>query len=408
MVMVTIESVKAEQIFDSRGAPTIKTTIFLSDGTYGSASVPSGTSIGVEEAAELRDKDGSGVTEAIKNVEGEIFQTAKNIDVFDQERLDRAMISLDGTKNKSRFGANAILSVSLAAAAAAAGSRQTPLYSYLRLLTNMNEDKFRLPTPMANLIEGGKHANNKLNFQEYLAIPKKQKTFEESFDSIKKIIKILKSTLIEEGLSVGQGMEGGFAPKLGDDEAAIELLEDSIKKGGFSTDQFGIGLDMAAGSFLDNSKDREGHINFLVKLSEKHNLYSLEDPLGESDWGSWKQLREKLRGKRLIIGDDLTVTNVNKLREAIEVKAIDGAVVKPNQIGSLTETLGFVKKAKDAGLTLVVSHRSGETEDTFIADLAVGVNAEFVKIGAPTQKERLVKYKRLIEIEKNIKNDEKT
>jgi len=416
--MVAIGKITAEEILDSRGIPTIKTTIYLDDASAGTASVPSGASVGTNEVLELRDGDssrygGKGVLKAVGNVQGPIFQAVRGLNSADQHKIDAIMRQLDGTENKSRLGANAILSVSLAAAVATSVSQKLPLYQYLRELLGPSEiGDFRLPGPMVNLINGGKHAKAGLDFQEFLLIPREQISFREIFDKISQVIEALRKIITEKDLSTNLGDEGGFVLPLPSNEEGITILKEAIRQAGFSKKDFGIGLDIAANTIY---KDGFYHfrdfkaplgssqfVEYLAGLRQKHTLESLEDPLNEEDWSGWETLTKKLVPKVNVIADDLTATNPKRLSKLISQKAASGVVVKPNQIGTLTETLDFIKIAKAAGLKIVVSHRSGETEDTFIADLAVGLGADFIKIGSPLQKERVRKYERLVAIEEAL------
>jgi enolase len=416
--MAFITRIDCEEILDSRSVPTLKTTIHLEDGSQGTASVPSGVSTGSSEALELRDRDrnryaGMGVTGAVNNVRGILFQAIKNIDAQDQEKIDNTMIMLDRTANKSVLGANAILSISLSVAVAVANYKKISLYEYIRQKAPFIRDPdFQLPLLMVNVIEGGRHVNKGLDFQEFLIIPKGFRFFAESYDNAKKLIKSLKDLVKQKKLGLNYGMEGGFALDLKTNEEAIKLIKESICVVELYAEGFGIGLDVAATSLFKEGfyqiKDvhkplyREEFIDFLASLSKKYKLFSLEDPLSENDWSGWASLSKKLPGNTLVIGDDLTTTNRKRLSQALVSAAVNSVVVKPNQIGTLTETLDFIFRAKEAGLKTVVAHRGGETLDTFISDLAVAASADFIKIGSPTQKERLVKYNRLMEIEKEI------
>ncbi|OGY27134.1 MAG: phosphopyruvate hydratase [Candidatus Woykebacteria bacterium RBG_16_43_9] len=416
--MAFITKIDCEEIIDSRGVPTLNTTVFLHDGSKGNASVPSGTSTGSSEAVELRDRDpnrygGMGVLNAVNNVRGIIFQAIKSIDVSDQERVDNTMISLDRTANKSTLGANAILSVSLAVAAASAASEKIPLYEYIRQKAPfVREIEYQLPTLMVNIIEGGKHVDKGLDFQEFLAVPTGFRFFGESYANAKKLIGSLRNLIKQKKLELKLGMEGGFSLNLETNDEAIKLIKEAMEVIELYERGFGISLDIAANSlFKDGTylvKDvnkplyREEYIEFLVNFSKKHELFSIEDPLSENDLSGWATLNSKLAGKTLVIGDDLITTNQKKLNQALSYDTVNGVVVKPNQIGTLTETLNFIVQAKEAGLKIVISHRSGETLDTFISDLSVAVNADFIKIGSPAQKERSVKYNRLLEIEKEL------
>jgi enolase len=416
--MAAIEKIVAEEIVDSQGIPTLKTTVYLADGSVGAASVPSGASVGKNEALELRDSDptrydGKGVLKAIENVQDLIFNALKSVDATDQQKIDHIMQELDGTKNKSRLGANAILSVSLAAAVAASISQKTSLYRYIAgLLKPVFTKAFQIPAIMANLIEGGKHFGQGLVFQEFLVIPRNLLSVEKELGGIKKITKSLEELVRRSGLGTRLGMEGGLSLALQKNEAAVELLKKAITEAGFSESDWAVGLDLAATTFYKNGQyqigdfpkalDKKEFIEYLQNLCQKNNLFSLEDPLEENDWEGWKELCSRLPREVLIIGDDLTTTNLKRLEKAVMEKAISGVIVKPNQIGTLTETLEFVKQAQQARLKTIVSHRSGETEDSFIADLAVAVAADFIKIGSPLQKERLKKYERLLAIEEEI------
>lgn len=416
--MAFITKITSEEILDSRGVPTLTTTVFLHDGTQGSASVPAGTSTGSNEAVELRDKDpnrygGWGVLNAVNNVQGIIYQAIKDIDVYDQEKIDNAMISIDKAKNKSTLGANAILSVSLAVAVASAQSQKRPLFDYLREKAPFIRDMgFDMPTLMVNVIEGGRHVDKGLDFQEFLVVPIGFRFFGEAYENTNKLIKSLKNLIRQKKLGLKYGMEGGFAPKLETNADAISLIKESMEVIELYQKGFGISLDIAANSlFKDGNyhvKDaekplpREEYIDFLLKFSKKYSLYSIEDPIIENDMTGWTSLVNKLGEETLVIGDDLTVTSPERLKQSLAYSTVGGVIVKPNQIGTLTETLNFIARAKEMGLKIIMSHRSGETYDSFISDLAVAVNADFIKIGAPMQKERLVKYNRLVEIEKEL------
>ena len=416
--MAFITKIESKEILDSRGVPTLSTTVFLHDGTSGTASVPSGTSTGTNEAVELRDRDpnrygGWGVLNALNNVQGIIYQAIKSIDVSDQERIDNAMISLDRTKNKSTLGANAILSVSLACAVAAAASQKAPLYEYLREKAPFIRDMdFEIPTIMVNVIEGGAHVQKGVDFQEFLVVPIGFRFFGEAYANTNKLISSLKKLIKQKKLGNQFGMEGGFAPKIATNADAIKLIKESMAVIELYEKGFGISLDIAANSiFKDGNyyvKDvqepltKEEYVDFLVKFSKDNSLYSIEDPIVENDMPGWTALIKKLDQKTLVIGDDLTTTSRERLKQSLAYDSVNGVIVKPNQIGTLTETLNFIARSKEVGLKIIVSHRSGETLDTFIADLAVAVNADFLKAGSPLQKERLVKYERLSEIEKEL------
>ena len=416
--MPFISKIISEEIVDSNSKPTLKTAVYLDDGAQGTSSVPSGASIGSLEALELRDQDpnrynGMGVLNAVNNAQGIIFQAIKDINVYEQDKIDRTIIMLDGTFNKSKLGANAILSVSLAAAVAASLSKKLPLFKYLRQISKFGpNEEFVIPRQMINLIEGGKHVKEGLDFQEFLVVPKGTRFVEESYAKILKLIESLKSIVGKKTTDINLGMEGGFTVNLTTNEEALKLIRDAMENVEFSANDFDLALDIAAMSVYQNGEYRVrdfdralnsmGFIEFLANLAKKYNLYSIEDPLSENDWIGWKEINKKLSPATLVVGDDITVTNQNRLTQALETEAMSAVIIKPNQIGTLSETLEFAYRAHEAGLKLIVSHRSGETEDTFISDLAVAINAELIKIGSPLKKERYAKYNRLIEIEKEL------
>jgi enolase len=390
----------------------------LDDGSLGVASVPSGASVGDYEVKEIRDSnpsrfDGKGVLVAVSNIIEYIFPALKGLEALDQYKVDNVMRQLDGTDDKSRLGANSILSVSLGVAVAAATSQRLPLYKYVRGKLGLDEANFRSPVPMANLIEGGRHAKGGLDFQEFLVIPKNQNSFEESFGKINQVISGLKRVMDARKLEFSIGDEGGFALNLPTNEEAIFILQEALKNTGFSSNEFHIGLDIAGNTIFNHGaykiRDVEAPlsssslIDFLEGLRSKHNLFSIEDPLDDEDWSGWEQIKSTLGNQVLIIADDFTSTRSDRLAKVIKEKLADGVIVKPNQIGTLTETLDFIRDAREAALKVIVSHRSGETEDTFVADLAVAASADFVKIGCPLQKERLRKYERLIKIDNEIR-----
>ncbi|OGY23502.1 MAG: phosphopyruvate hydratase [Candidatus Woykebacteria bacterium RBG_13_40_15] len=414
--MSVIEKISSEEILDSRGIPTLKTTVTLSNGIIGEACVPGGTSTGTNEALELRDGDpnrfnGNGVLKAVENVVGPIQSSLKGTDSDDQEKIDRTMISLDGTPNKSKLGANAILSVSLAVAVSTAANQKLQLFEYLRGLTKISTG-FAVPTPMVNLIEGGKHANSGLDFQEFLVIPTGFMTAKEKLNAVGEVISKLEVSLKRNGLDGKLGQEGGFAARFTSNEKAIDFLKKVLEET-FKASFFSIGIDVAASTFYQNGKykitDIENPLvandllDFYKKLQESYNIFSFED-LFEEDFDSWKLAKQKLSPASILIADDFTVTNVDLLRKIIADDSIDGVIVKPNQIGTLTETLDFIEEAIENKLKIIISHRAGETMDTFISDLAVAVNADFLKAGCPLQKERLAKYNRLAEIESYLEN----
>ena len=406
------------EILDSRGNPTMKVFCELKDGTTASASVPSGASTGLHEALELRDGNpkrynGLGVSKAVKNVNEEIMKELVGKE-FDQKSLDQTLIKLDGTENKSRLGGNAILGVSLAFARATALSKKIELYEYLGELAENND--FKIPTPMLNVINGGMHADSGLDIQEFMLIPVGFDSFRKKIEVGAETIHALKTLLKEKGYAVSVGDEGGFAPKLSTNEEALDLMEASIKKAGYSPKEIKLGMDVAASSFYENKKERyilkmNGKeteatatelVNWYEKISTEHPIISIEDGLAEDDWAGFIEMEKQLGEKIKIIGDDLTVTNSIRIQMASEKKAINGVIIKPNQIGTLTETIEAVKIAKESNLAIVVSHRSGDTEDTFISDLAVGVSADYIKSGSLIRSERTSKYNRLLEIEEKI------
>jgi len=409
-----IENVKAMEILDSRGNPTIRTEVTLANGVSGTAAVPSGASTGAFEAVELRDDDkmryqGKGVLKAVENVNIAIFEAIKGMDVCQQNAIDNVMLDLDGTDNKAKLGANAILSVSLAVARAAAASLGIPLYRYIG-----GCDAHTLPVPMMNILNGGAHASNNVDIQEFMIMPVGAISFTEGLRWCAEVFHSLKKVLSDRGLSTAVGDEGGFAPNLDDDEEALKAIIEGIEKAGYRPgEQFKIAMDPAAsewyekdGSYLLPKKQKrlsaEELIDFWSKLTEKYPIISLEDGLAEEDWNGWKKLTEKLGKKVQIVGDDLFVTNTKRLKKGIDLGVSNSILIKLNQIGTLTETLEAIYMAQRAGFTTVVSHRSGETEDTIIADLAVAMNAGQIKTGAPSRGERVAKYNRLLQIENEL------
>lgn len=405
-----ISKIISREVLDSRGLPTLKTYIVLSDGTNASAQVPSGASTGIHEALELRDKEkrylGKGVLKAIKNV-SLIEKALKNKNVFDQEELDKTMCELDDTENKTKLGANAILSVSLAAARAASVAAKMPLYKYLRKAFNLKEKDFILPCPMLNIINGGVHADSGLNIQEFMIVPTKQKTFSKALQASSEVYHTLKNILTQNGLATSIGDEGGFAPKLKTHEEAFKLLLKATAAAGYPNMSFA--LDCAASEFYKEAfYFFEGKKLSYKELSDIYSnfarnfpIISIEDPFEQDDWQAWEYF-QKQAGKVNIVGDDLFATNLERLELGIERKAANSILIKLNQIGTLSQTIKVVYKAKKAGLSTIISHRSGETEDSFIADLAVAVNSGAIKAGAPARSERLAKYNRLLEIEAEL------
>lgn len=418
--MAKVKEIKAIEILDSRGNPTIQTTVILADGATGVASCPSGASTGSYEALELRDHDnthfqGKGVTKAVENVNTIIAPAISGIDASHQSEVDKKMIELDGTQNKSRLGANAILSVSMAICKAASRSSVLPLFLYLRQFVKKENLTLKIPTPLFNLINGGQHANDGLDFQEFLLIPSSAKPYAETLQIATTISSSLKEILRERNLTTLVGDEGGFGPRVGTNRDAINLLAEVINKSPyrFGFDAF-LGLDTAANSFYHEHnyqiKDKamslssNDLISYYEELNKEFRFLYLEDPLFEDDWDAWSKLCSSLSSDTLIVGDDLTTTNPYRLQMAIDKRAISGIVIKPNQIGTVIESLAVVEVAREAGLKIIVSHRSGETNDDFIADFAVAVSADYVKFGAPARGERVAKYNKLTMIEKQLKS----
>ena len=409
-----IKSVKGYEVLDSRGNPTVAAKVTLCDGTEGFAISPSGASTGMYEAHELRDgvSDrylGRGVKKAVWGINNEISEKIAGKSPFNQREIDEFLIELDGTENKARLGANAILAVSLAVAKAAANAKKIPLYRYIGG-TNANI----LPMPMLNILNGGAHAANNIDIQEFMIIPNNPSSFSEGLRQCTEIYHNLGKILKERNMSSGVGDEGGFAPNLENDEQAIEIIVKAIKKAGYTTDEIKIALDVASsewykdGHYLLPKRNKkmtaEELISYYEELIEKYPIISIEDGLSENDWDGWRKLTKKLGEKLQLVGDDLFVTNTEKLQKGIEMGCGNSILVKLNQIGTLTETLDVIELAKQNGYTAVISHRSGETEDTTIADLAVAVNAGQIKTGAPCRTDRVAKYNRLLIIEEEIKN----
>ncbi len=412
-MMATVRSVKAREILDSRGNPTVSVEVTLSDGATGEASVPSGASTGKHEAVELRDGDksrfnGLGVLKAVKNVNTEIAKAITGMSVADQSAIDHKMIELDGTPNKSRLGANAILGVSLAVAHAAANQANKPLYRSL-----CNSKEYLLPVPMLNILNGCKHAADSTDLQEFMVVPAGVKTFRDSLRMGTEIYHALKKVLKDKGMNTNIGDEGGFAPSLPSNKAAIEAILTAIEKAGYKPgkDCF-IALDPASSEFYQDGKyilTKEGAsltskqmVDFYVKWVADYPIVSIEDGIAEDDWAGWQLLTKKLGDKIHLVGDDLYVTNVKRLRRGIKTAASNAILIKVNQIGTLTETIDAIKMAHDVGWRAVVSHRSGETEDTTIADLAVSLSTGLIKTGAPCRSERTAKYNRLLKIESEL------
>jgi enolase len=410
--MSTIHDIEAREILDSRGNPTVEVDVILYGGARGRAAVPSGASTGEHEALELRDGDkkrylGKGVTKAVKNVTQKILPALRGLDALDQLTIDRTMLKLDGTETKSKLGANAILAVSLANAKAAADALGTPLFKYLG-----GPNAKVLPVPMANVINGGAHSDAPIDFQEFMIMPKGFDTFSEGLRAITETFHALKAVLKKKGFSTAVGDEGGFAPKLESTEAAIEAILQAIKDAGYKAGkQMFLALDVASSEFYNGNgtytfKKSTGKtvsgdelIAFYVKLCGKYPIVSIEDGCAEGDWTNWKKLTDKLGDKVQLVGDDLFVTNVKFLQRGIDTGTANSILVKVNQIGSLTETLDAVELAQDNDYTAVISHRSGETEDATIADIAVATNAGQIKTGSLSRTDRVAKYNQLLRIE---------
>ena len=414
-----IESVRALEVLDSRGNPTVQVEVVTEGGFSGVAMVPSGASTGSFEAVELRDGDkerylGKGVLKAVKNVNEVISKEIEGMNVYEQAKIDATMIKLDGTENKGKLGANAMLGVSLAVAKAAAASLGMSLYNYIGGV-NAKE----LPVPMMNIMNGGKHADSSLSVQEFMIMPVGAKTFSECMRMGGEVYHNLKKVLKSKGYSTGVGDEGGFAPNLGSEEEAVELIIEAIKQAGYKPgEDVCLALDVAATEMFDEAKKigKDGYyfwktdefktkdqmIDFIVELAEKYPIISIEDGLAEEDWESWKKLTERIGSKVQLVGDDLFVTNMKRLQKGIDNNTANSILIKLNQIGTLTETLDAIELAKRNGYTAVVSHRSGETEDTTLADVAVATNAGQIKTGAPCRTDRVAKYNRLLNIEAEL------
>ncbi|MDO5557628.1 MAG: phosphopyruvate hydratase [Clostridia bacterium] len=416
---VKIEKVEGLEVFDSRGNPTVQVTVHLENGIIGRAIVPSGASTGSYEAVELRDNDknrlfGKGVKRAVENVNMKIDKRIKGMNVYDQAKIDNEMINLDGTENKSKIGANAILGVSLAVCDAAAKSLNMEVYEYIGGIIQKN-----LPIPMFNILNGGKHSENNLNMQEFMIIPIGCKSFMEMMQIGIEVYNSLKKVLKQKGYNVGVGDEGGFAPNLSSEEEALDLILKAIVEAGYKPkENVVLALDVASTEMYEEArkKGKKGYyfwktrdfkttdemIKYLESLVKKYPIVSIEDGLAEEDWEGWNTLTKLLGEDIQLVGDDLFVTNLKRLDKGIVEKSANSILIKPNQIGTLTETLQVIRKAKENGFTTVISHRSGETENTIIADIAVATNAGQIKAGAPCRTDRVAKYNRLLNIENQI------
>ncbi|MBU4556051.1 MAG: phosphopyruvate hydratase [Actinobacteria bacterium] len=411
--MSAIIDVWAREILDSRGNPTVEVEVVLDDGSFGRAAVPSGASTGAFEAVELRDTEsarylGRGVRGAVDNVNEAIANEIVGMDATDQRSIDATMLALDGTPNKSNLGANAILGASLAVARAASESTELTLYSYIG-----GANAHMLPVPMMNILNGGMHADNNIDLQEFMIMPVGASTFAEGLRWCAEIYHTLKNVLQTRGLSTGVGDEGGFAPNLGSNEEALQVISEAVLEAGYSLgDQVRFALDPATTEIYKDGKyvlAGEGRslssaemVDFWADLVDRYPIVSIEDGMAEEDWDGWKLLTDRLGAKIQLVGDDLFVTNTERLARGIEMGVANSILIKVNQIGSLTETLDCIEMAKRAGYTCVISHRSGETEDTTIADLAVAVNAGQIKTGAPARSDRVAKYNQLIRIEEEL------
>ena len=413
--MSDIERVHGRQILDSRGNPTVEVDVVLKSGASGRAAVPSGASTGDFEAVELRDGgeawNGKGVDTAVANVNGELAEAVGGLDPADQEGLDRAMVELDGTDNKGRLGANAILGVSLAAAKAAAGEAGLPLWRYLG-----GDAAHVLPVPMMNVLNGGAHADNKVDFQEFMVVPVGARSFSEALRTGAEVFHALKGTLHDRGLSTAVGDEGGFAPDLDSNQAALDALIEGIEAAGYRPgDDVAIALDPATSELHEDGSyglEHEGRklasaelADLWEEVASRYPVVSIEDGMDEEDWDGWRMLTERIGDSVQLVGDDLFVTNTERLRRGIDSGVANSILVKVNQIGTLSETLDAVRTAADAGYTAVMSHRSGETEDTTIADLAVATGCGQIKTGAPSRSDRVAKYNQLLRIEEALGAD---
>ena len=414
-----IEKIVGREIIDSRGNPTVEAEVYLSNGIFARASVPSGASTGKYEAVELRDNDknrfhGKGVSKAVENINTIINPALKGMDASDIYKIDNKMKELDGTRDKSKLGANAILAVSLATVKASAAAFDLPVYKFLGGIVGK-----QTPIPMMNILNGGAHTNNNIDIQEFMIMPLGAKNFSEALRWCVEVFQTLKMILNEKGLSISVGDEGGFSPNLKNEEDAIQLILEAIKKSGYIPGKdFMIALDAAASEWKSKKEGRykmkksgrefstQELISYWKKLVEKYPIISIEDPLDEDDWNGWEEITKVLGDKIQLVGDDLFVTNVNRLNKGIEKNCANAILIKLNQVGSVSETIDAVLKAKQAGYNTIISHRSGETEETFISDLAVALNAGQIKTGAPSRSERVSKYNQLLRIEEELDDRE--
>lgn len=411
--MVRIKKITAREILDSRGYPTVAADVLLDDGNTGTAAVPSGASTGSHEALELRDGgtryNGKGVLKAVANVE-RISQQLAGMNPFDIRLVDESMLALDGTENKTNLGANAMLAVSMAVLRAGCHSAKLPLYQHLRNVYNLDNSRYILPAPMLNIINGGKHADSGLDVQEFMIVPTAPKTFAEALREASETYHTLKDLLKKEGMVIAVGDEGGFAPKITKHEDVLKTILAAAKQAGHP--DISLAMDCAASEFYHEGSYRfEGKMHSAQEMTalysswcQKYPLVSIEDPLQEDDWTGWQHITAQLGKKINLVGDDLFVTNINRLEKGIAEKAANSILIKVNQIGTVSETIDVMELAKKHGYSRIVSHRSGETEDTFIADLAVATNAGAIKTGAPARSERTAKYNRLLQIEAELGN----
>jgi enolase len=418
--MSAIKKILGREILDSRGNPTVEVEVTLESGVKASAAVPSGASTGSHEALELRDGDsarylGQGVLKAVENVNTKIQEALLGMEVSEQKKIDQKMLKLDGTENKSNLGANAILGVSLAVCRAAALEKNISLYQYIAETFKFKTAGYKLPVPMFNVLNGGKHSDSGLSIQEYKVVPNGVATFKEQLRAGSEIFHHLAKILASDEQSTAVGDEGGFAPHLESNAKALEVINQAIEKAGYQKGvQVSVGVDAAASSFFDEAENqyffqpenvklsREMLVNIYAEWIGKYNVISVEDGLSEDDWEGWRAMNEKIGPRAMTIGDDLLVTNVKRLKKAIEEKACNAVLIKVNQIGSLSETVECIKLAQKNKMRVVISHRSGETTDDFIADLAVGTGAEFIKSGSLSRGERICKYNRLLRIEEEL------
>lgn len=409
--MARITKITAHEILDSRGYPTVAADVFLDDGAIGSSSVPSGASTGSHEALELRDGGsryhGKGVLKAVANVEN-LNRELVGLDIANPRLIDEKMLAIDGTENKSRLGANATLAVSMAVLRAGSNSAQLPLYEYIRRVYNLSTDIYLLPAPMLNIINGGKHADSGLDVQEFMIVPTAPSSFKEALRTASETYHSLRTLLKERGMVIAVGDEGGFAPKIAKHEEVLQTILQAAKQAGHAN--ISLALDCAASEFYKNGKYYfEGKTLSADEISsvygswcDKYPIVSIEDPLQEDDWSGWQHITQQLGKKIRLVGDDLFVTNPKRLQSGIEKHAANAILIKVNQIGTVSETIDVMSLAKTNGYACIVSHRSGETEDTFIADLAVATNAGAIKTGAPARTERTAKYNRLLQIEAQL------